>query len=458
MDEHELWPGIKSIITIILISIVFIGLILIGSSTSKINDIKKNWDKYRCSPTYMPFAAFFGHNTAENFHFCMGKTFQTHAEPYFGSFGGMMGDFTGLLTSIFGSIGSLRNTIASLGGGINVIFQEFTERISMFFFNLRISAVRIKMLIGRMYAILFSVMYMGMSGITGMTTFTNTFLFSFLDTFCFPGNTKLHVKDKGQVEIKDIQMGDVLLPTKSKVTGLFRFYSKGQPMVLLNDIIVSTNHYVVYNGRYIKAGKHPNAKDIGVWDKDEPLYCLDTENNQIPIKGMIFLDYDETQTADKETMKMIEHRLNATNATSASAINISDEQDKFLEYCPGIDEDIEIKIKRNNTIILEKAKNIQIGDELSMGGKVIGLIRRNATEYCETKEGIITPSTLYWDAQQNKWRRIGQIYEVQQGNKIVVSFIVISNSQLELSSGLVIRDYMELCSPDSEMYYSKCLE
>jgi hypothetical protein len=53
-----------------------------------------------------------------------------------------------------------------------------------------------------MYAIMFSVMYMGLSGITGMTSFTNTALFSFLDTFCFPGNTLINIKDKGKITIK----------------------------------------------------------------------------------------------------------------------------------------------------------------------------------------------------------------------------------------------------------------
>jgi hypothetical protein len=56
------------------------------------------------------------------------------------------------------------------------------------------------------------------------------------------------------------------------------------------------------------------------------------------------------------------------------------------------------------------------------------------------------------------WRRIGKIHEIKHGEKEVLSFIVVSNSQIELNSGLIIRDYMELCSPDSETYYSKCVE
>jgi hypothetical protein len=224
--------------------------------------IKDNWATYRCNPLVMPFADFFGYNTNDNFQFCMGKIFEKHSQPYMGSIGTTLTQSTSVLQSTFNSIGSLRNTVASLGGGINIIFQEFTDRITNFFFKLRLSAIHIKTLIGRMYAILFSVMYMGMSGLSGMTSFTNTFLFSFLDTFCFPGNTECVIHTSNgitRIPIHQIKIGDVLLPSYSTVTATFSFYAKGQPMVQLGSTVVSTNHYVLYNGKKIKAGEHPYA-------------------------------------------------------------------------------------------------------------------------------------------------------------------------------------------------------
>ena len=85
-------------------------------------NIKKNWAEERCNPMIMPFAGLFGYNTSENFEFCMGKIFNNQSMPMMGSIGGMFGNFTVLLTSIFNSINSLRNTVASLGGGINGCF------------------------------------------------------------------------------------------------------------------------------------------------------------------------------------------------------------------------------------------------------------------------------------------------------------------------------------------------
>jgi hypothetical protein len=451
MAEHELWSFSNALFLIVALIIITLIMTFGISKLFDLKKIKANWAEYRCNPTIMPFASIFGHNTNENFEFCLGKIFNTHAQPYMGSMSTIFGGFTGLLTGIFDSISSLRNTIASIGGGINVIFQEFTERISNFFFKLRMSAIRVKMLMSRMYAIMFSVMYMGLSGITGLTSFTNTFLFSFLNTFCFPPDTLLEVQASPDSNepmlkaIKDIKIGDVLLPTKNRVTATFRFYSKGQPMVKLGDVIVSTNHYVTYKGAQIKADKHPDAVPWGDWESDEPLYCLNTHNNIIPVGGYDFLDYDETPEADTETMEYIQNRINSTK-------NIVHKY-KFKEYSPGVAEETPIRTKDGTKL----AKDIKIGDKLPTGSEVIGLIRREVTEISKTRDGIkITPSTLFWDT--NQWKRVGEMTKFTYEPTQIISFITIPNSQIELENGLVIRDYMELCSPDSEMYYSAKLE
>jgi hypothetical protein len=446
MIDHELWSFNTAILVVIFIVII---LLILSYGISKIFDIKhikNNWASMRCSPTVMPFAGIFGYNTKENFEFCMGKIFNTHSMPYFGSIGTMFSHSTVLLSEVFNSMDSMRNTIASLGGGINVIFQEFTERITNFFFRLRISAIHIKTLIGRMYAILFSVMYMGLSGITGMTSFTNTFLFSFLNTFCFPSDTLIHTINKGKIQIKDICIGDILYNTGSKVTATFKFFARGQPMVKLGSIIVSTNHYVSYLGKNIKAGDHPDAISIGNWESDEPLYCLNTSDNKIPIDEFIFLDYDETSEGDYDTMNYIESRINSTN-------NKLDY--RFKEYSPAIDENENIMTENG----IKHAKDVQIGDKLNTGSKVVGLVRKVVNEVCKLDDDtIITPSTLYWNVELNKWERIGNKVNIIDEYREMVSFIVVPNSQIELKNGLRIRDYMELCSPDSEIHYTKCLE
>lgn len=434
---EELWSFPNAILFMILIILLFFGLFYGVNILADIKKIKDNWSEKRCNPSIMPFASFFGHDAKENFDYCMGNIFNSHSQPFLSSSSTMFSSFTGLLSQIFGSINSLRLSMANMGGGINSIFKEFTERISMFFFRLRISAITIKSLMGRMYATLFSVMFMGLSGITGMTSFTNTTLFSFLDTFCFPGDTEL-LLDKGPVFIKDIKIGDIILPN-SKVTATFRFYAKGQHMVKIGKTVVSTNHYIIHNGKYIKAIHHPNAIKA---DNCDDLYCLNTDNNHIPINGLTFLDYDETTTADKDTMNYIEGRVNACSINK---------EYQFTEYCPAVDENTYIKTIDG----LKLAKDIKIGDTLTTGSDIVGLIRRVVNETSVMNGDILTPSTLYWDV--NTWKRVGDNYDITKGKREMVSFIAVPNSQIELEN-VIIRDYMELCSPDSEIHYTKQLE
>lgn len=446
MADKELWSFNNALIFIVALIVLIIILIFVFGNTFNLKKIKDNWSNERCNPMIMPFASVFGYNTKENFNFCMGNVFNQFAGPFMGSTTSIFSHFTGLLTMIFDSISSLRNIIASLGGGINVIFQEFTERISFFFFKIRLSAIHIKSLIEKMYAILFSVMYMGLSGITGMTSFTNTFLFSFLDTFCFPADTKLNIRNKGLIPIREVKIGDIIVPGNSKVTATFRFYSRGQPMVKLGSVIVSTNHYVIYLGHPIKAGDHPDAIKINNWDSEEPLYCLNTSDNRINIDNLEFLDYDETSDGDKGTMNFIEGRVNSESVSTDY---------KFTEYSPAISGSAMIRTKEG----LKIAGDVKIGDILSTGSEVVGVIRKEVSEVCELENGlIVTPSTMFWSSESNKWKRFGDINEFKVQKMELVSFVVVPNSQIELENGIRIRDYMELCSPDSEMYYSKHLK
>jgi hypothetical protein len=439
--EPLLWKFPSALLFIIIFTIAALSSFYGVGAFFDIQNVKDNWAEKRCSPLIIPFASLFGYDTEENFKFCMNDTFNIFAAPFMGTTSGMFSSITGLLTIIFGSIGSLRITIATLGGGINTIIQEFTERITMFFFKIRISAITIKTLITRMYAILFSVMYMGISGISGMSSFTNTTLFSFLDTFCFPGNTEL-LTDKGPKMIKDIKIGDVIQSEeKSIVTGTFVFYAKGQPMVKIGSTSVSTNHYMIHHNTIIKAANHPDA--VKIEDSKSELYCLNTHNNRIPIKDLIFLDYDETAEGDKETMNYIEGRVNACYVNK---------EYEFTEYCPAIDENTYVKTTDGDKM----AKDVKIGDIFVTGSDVIGFIRKVVHETSIMDGVTLTPSTLYWD--KNVWKRVGDHYETIKGTKEMVSFIAVPNSQIELQNGVRIRDYMELCSPDSEMYYTKRLE
>ena len=111
MAEHELWSFSNALFFVILFIIIAFVSIFGASKLFDVKNIKKNWPTERCSPMIMPFASLFGFNTKENFEFCMGKIFNTHSLPFFGSIGAIFAHFTGLLQMIFDSKGEIVNNI-----------------------------------------------------------------------------------------------------------------------------------------------------------------------------------------------------------------------------------------------------------------------------------------------------------------------------------------------------------
>ena len=96
----------------IIIIIVFILLQFVVNISIGIQNIKRNWDLYKCNPAVMPFATVFGYDAKANFNECI-KTTQTDfmttfLDPIYGSisyFAETGGIFTGLFEDlkIFGN-------------------------------------------------------------------------------------------------------------------------------------------------------------------------------------------------------------------------------------------------------------------------------------------------------------------------------------------------------------------
>jgi hypothetical protein len=317
-----------------------------------------------------------------------------------------------------------------------------------FFFQIRLSAIRIRNMIFRMTAIMYSVVYMGASGIKATTNFGNTFLFSFLDTFCFPPETEIAIQGKGLVPLYQVQVGDILVPTKSRVTGKFHFAAQGQPMVQLKDgIQVSTNHYVLFEGQWIPASEHPDATPLGPYTR-QSLICLNTEDHVIPMGRYTFRDYDETAEADSKTMDYIQSRVNGKLGESSRSLK---------EASATLHPETLVRLADGSQ---RQAKHLTVGLVLSTGDRVAGLVHKEVTEICylNDKEAVGS-ATLVWDSITRQWIRAGLHYPLQlyESPIVFIGLIALTGSQIELGSGRRIRDYMELCSPDAEQFYAECL-
>lgn len=429
------------ILLLFIFTSIWVGMI----SMADVNEVKKNWSKYRCRPNIMPFAGMYGYNTGENFQFCLSNMFGVELGEALGPVFVILSTMIATLMTVLEVANSIRIQLATLTGGINTIFQNFTDRFKQLISSVQQSAYRMKLLMGRLYGTFFALIYMTMAGMTSLDNFTQTILFDFLDTFCFDPDTLVEIQDKGLIKVKDVQIGDTFVKTGGSVTATFQFDSDGQAMVELpGNIIVSTNHYIYYLGKWIQARDHPDAKLKDRWSggTERPLICFNTSDHKIPIGHYTFLDYDETEEGDAETMKWIETGLNAAQH----------HKHRIYPYSTCMDKDTMIRMKDGSVKPIQK---IHLGEELSTG-KVIGLIKKQTIEFCELpSREFSTPGLCYW--QTNQWIRAGDCLPIEhlQHPQTFYSLVVMKTATYETQAGTFIRDYVEIHSPDAENVYTE---
>jgi hypothetical protein len=435
----------------IILLLVMIGIWGFFLTSFDISEVTNNWEKYRCSPFIIPFSSFFGHDTQENFRFCVDSIFSGVAGPLLGPFTMILGSFITILSGLVTSINSVRLEFATMMGGINLMFQNFADRMNQLGVQLRMTTTRMRFLMRRIFATMYAMVYMAMSATTGLMNFSNTILFRFLDTFCFDPSTLVQVKDKGFLPISLVKIGDILERTQSRVTSTFSFLADGQPMVELpGRIFVSTNHYVqMENGQWVRADQHPDALPSIPWmgGTERPLICLNTENHLLPVGNYIFLDYDETEEADQKTMKWVYKQLNGVSPRDFHTVS----------YTTVFSPNTQIFVGDNKYMA---ASEIKLG-QMIPGGQILSVIRKEIREVCRLPTGeYVTPGQLIWVSEKGSWIRAGDIYscEYLSNCEEYVNFIVSPAATIETKCGSVFRDYFEVHSPDTEQFFSHVIE
>ena len=404
-----------------------------------IKEISTNWPKYRCSPAIMPFASMYGYNTSENFNYCIENIFKSQMSQATGPFGTILSTMILGMMEFAKNLNSLRVMMATLLGGITRIFQEFTDRFKTFMGQTQVTSLRIQMLMKRVFGVLFAVIYMGLSAITAGNNFLQTFIFKFIDTFCFAPETHINIKDKGQIHISEVVLGDILEDSGDVVTSVYRFMADGQTMVKLGPIEVSTNHYVQHNGHWIEAKNHPDAVKIDDWagGPQRPLICLDTSTHRIPIGNYIFSDWDETTQTDETVMRLAEMKLNG----------IQSNPNAFYRWPLQSSLDGSILVKMADRT-LKQVRHLTVGDKLSTG-TVTGTGKRTVKHICILPSGLfVSPSQLLWC--KDKWVRAGHLYPVQYHKRLLYTLVVMNSGIIESNTGRLFRDMLEVHSSDLE--------
>lgn len=112
-----------------------------------------------------------------------------------------------------------------------------------------------------------------------------------IPSLCFDKNTEFIMKNHSKKKIQDLEVGDIL-ENNDTITAKIKVNTCNSKMFKLNDIIVSGNHNVFYDNKWIPVSSHPFG--VKIENYLEPyLYCLNTSSKKIIINNTTFCDWDE---------------------------------------------------------------------------------------------------------------------------------------------------------------------
>lgn len=287
------------LIFVIFISIYFFNIFSVG-----IEDIKKNWPKYRCNPMVMPFASYFGHEPVSNFTQCIqtmqGSYMSTLLQPtnyvihLFDNVGGnLMNNVNTIRKKIESVVSNLQNIISSILGIFMNIILQFQQIL-----------IKLKDTMGKTMGTVVTMVHL----IEGATMTGSSIMAGpigkTLNFVCFHPDTELILKNGEKKRMKDVSLGDVL-SNGSVVYGTLRIKGNKQDTHENNiyykihseknnqDIYVTGTHLVRNKyGKFVPVSE--SNYGVPVPDiRTKEFSCLITDDHLIEIGEYTFWDWED---------------------------------------------------------------------------------------------------------------------------------------------------------------------
>lgn len=178
---------------------------------------------------------------------------------------------------------------------------------------------------------------------------------------CFDENTLITLEDGKTIPIKDIDV-NMKLYDGGNVTGIFKVSQNNMRMFNYNGVIVSDNHNVLYNNKWVQVCHIPEAVEIQNY-LNENLYCVNTTTKKIIINDVVFSDWDDI---DDNELILLRKKLHKLYGLQIHYNNIHSHLDG------GFDEDTFINLDNGTSVSI---KDIKINDVLSLGNIVKGVVK-----------------------------------------------------------------------------------
>jgi len=487
----------------IIIIILFVIAILYFHVLNNLQPIKADWARQRCNPEVLPFAGIINNGsdttpmefTANNFTYCIRSILESIANYSFQPIRYMLSIITTAFVALATAINELRNmfnylrnslanitevtmgkalnfiipiiqfvltvkeiaskSAAVMVASINSVMSAYLGAQSLMLFMVKMFIV-VLIAIAILVKIFWSIWPFGIPlAIAGTVTFLllliptiriQKFMQDILDLktasppgapACFSKSTHVMLKNNNSKTIDNIDIGDVLADG-STVTGTMKLSSKNQTAYVLNGIVVTGNHSVYHHEKgWISVEEHPESSKLEIFD--EPfVYCINTDSKTICLGNVIYADWDDLDDIDINDMQ--------TTCVNVGLLPQNFTMKDIHYYLDnGFHEESLIKLQYGKTTTI---KNINIGDVLLDGEKVVGKIKIDANNiqgvYYYDINGIKIKCSKNISIYDNNFQMTKKNTSFMSGNEITdvnyLYHIVTDLGTLNIH-GLTVEDY-----------------
>ena len=282
-----------------LVNLGFIAQIVLITYYTSATDVKQNWNKYRCNPSYW----IYSDDVSADFNYCVQNSqvnmMGTILQPMTYMVSSLASFAQSSTTSTNNARGMLSNIRDSISNIIPNIFGIFTAVLV----EIQRMIIAIKDMVAKMIGVITTFIFM-LDGFTkllsaGAGTFSSTIKFM---SSCFHPETKVKTKSGEIYFMKDLPLG-VELEDGGKVFSVMKIDNPNKlPFYKIaggindDDILVTGDHFIYDNetNKFIKVKDYKKA----VLQPDlvsDYVSCLITSNQKIPIGQTVFWDWEDDE-------------------------------------------------------------------------------------------------------------------------------------------------------------------
>ena len=291
---------LKDMLLNVVIILIIILCILSHIFFFHLEDIKDNWQEYRCNPIMMPFSQLFGQDPVTNFKECIKSSQISFISIFLAPIFQFIRGIVGVLGSITGDIQNIRLKISAVVNNTSGIFSQ----VYGLFINTMIQFQRIMIktrdTINKILATFVVVIHtLNASVLTGRSIMNGP-VGAAINFLCFHPDTYIPLMDGSIVHMKDVEVGSYIR-NGSRVLAVLKIHgnSTENPYYELYSHVLKQTIYVT--GSHIM--KDPISKtfkmvkDVSVSKKNETLVtdhmsCLITDDHEIHVGEYVFKDWE----------------------------------------------------------------------------------------------------------------------------------------------------------------------